>query len=406
MAKRRIVILGSTGSIGVQALDVIAAHRTVFQVVGLVAAGSDPRLLAAQALDHRVSVLGVVQASAASDVQRALDAEAQRRGFSAGDDELPTMVVGPNAAAEIAAVPCDVVLNAISGAAGLEPTLAALQAGATLALANKESLIIGGPLVQRIATPDQIVPVDSEHSALAQCLRSGDGAEVSRLVLTASGGPFRGWSPGELETVTPEQALAHPTWQMGPLVTVNSASLVNKGLEVIEAHMLFGIPLDRIDVVIHPQSVVHSMVEFHDGSTIVQASPPDMRIPIALGLDWPHRHAGIAPACDWSQAVTWNFEPVDEQTFPAIALARRAGSAGGTAPAVFNAADEVGVAAFLAGELGFPGIVQTIAAVLNEHIMATGSPGGWCAAEGLDDVLSADAWARTRAAEIIATAKP
>jgi 1-deoxy-D-xylulose-5-phosphate reductoisomerase len=288
------------------------------------------------------------------------------------------------------------VLNGITGSIGLRPTLAALAAGRTLALANKESLIVGGPLVVAAARPGQIVPVDSEHSALAQCLRGGHRDEVRRLVLTASGGPFRGRTREELSDVTPEQALAHPTWDMGPLVTVNSATLVNKGLEVIEAHLLFGVALDAIAVVVHPQSVVHSMVEFTDGSTLAQASPPDMRIAIALGLAWPDRVAGAAAACDWSTAQTWQFEPLDDSAFPAVALAREAGAVGGTAPAVYNAADEECVKAFLEGRLPFLAIVDTVAKVVSEHI-AAGSAGN---VESVEDVLAAETWARRRAREV------
>ena len=263
--------------------------------------------------------------------------------------------------------PCDVVLNGVTGAAGLRATLAALEAGRVLALANKESLIIGGPLVTSRAKPGQIVPVDSEHSTIAQCLRAGRHSEVRRLVLTASGGPFRGWSRDALEGVTPPQALAHPTWNMGPLVTINSATLVNKGLEVIEAHLLFGFGLDRIDVVVHPQSIVHSMVEFSDGATIIQASPPDMRLPISLGLAWPDRVPEAAPGLDWSAATGWTFEPLDDAAFPAVALARQAAAAGGTAPAVYNAANEECVAGFLAGRISFTRIVDTVAQIVSEH---------------------------------------
>jgi 1-deoxy-D-xylulose-5-phosphate reductoisomerase len=305
------------------------------------------------------------------------------------------VVVGPDAATEVAGRPTDVVLNGMSGSIGLRPTLAALRAGSTLALANKESLVAGGPLVTAAAGPGQIVPVDSEHSALAQCLRGGREDEVLRLVLTASGGPFRGRSREELAAVTPEQALAHPTWSMGPVVTTNSATLVNKGLEIIEAHLLFGVPIDRIDVVVHPQSVIHSMVEFVDGSTIAQASPPDMRLPIALGLSWPDRVAGSAPGCDWSQAATWTFFPLDDDAFPAVSLARRCGMAGGTAPAVFNAANEECVAAFHAGLLAFLGIVDTLQLVVDEHLaVALGNP------RTVEDVLAAEDWARSRAREL------
>jgi 1-deoxy-D-xylulose-5-phosphate reductoisomerase len=292
-----------------------------------------------------------------------------------------------------------VVLNGVTGAAGLRATLSALEAGRTLALANKESLIIGGSLVTSRAKPGQIVPVDSEHSTIAQCLRAGRADEVRRLVLTASGGPFRGWHRDRLEAVTPEQALAHPTWNMGPLVTINSATLVNKGLEVIEAHLLFGFSLDRIDVVVHPQSIVHSMVEFSDGATVIMASPPDMRIPIALGLAWPDRVAGAAPGLDWTTAATWTFEPLDERAFPAVGLAREAARLGGTAPAVYNGANEACVADFLAGRISFPRIVDTVARVVSEH----DTSGAW-ATTTVDDVLAVDAWARTRARELTRSA--
>jgi 1-deoxy-D-xylulose-5-phosphate reductoisomerase len=293
-----------------------------------------------------------------------------------------------------AAWPCDVVLNGVTGAVGLAATIAALDAGRTLALANKESLIIGGPLVTQRAAPGQIVPVDSEHSTIAQCLRGGAAHEVRKLVLTASGGPFRGWSRDRLAGVTSEQALAHPTWNMGPVITVNSATLVNKGLELIEAHLLFGVSLDRIAVVVHPQSIVHSMVEFADGATIAMASPPDMRLPIALALAWPDRVPDAAPSLDWSKGATWTFEPLDGEAFPAVQLAREAAAAGGTAPAVYNAANEECVDAFLAGKMPFTGIVDTVARVLSEHDVSRGG------AATLDDVLAVDAWARRRAREL------
>jgi 1-deoxy-D-xylulose-5-phosphate reductoisomerase len=291
------------------------------------------------------------------------------------------------------------VLNGVTGAVGLPATLAALDAGHTLALANKESLIIGGPLVAGRAAPGQIVPVDSEHSAIAQCLRGGRAEEVQRLVLTASGGPFRGRRRSELADVTPEQALAHPTWSMGPMNTLNSATLINKGLELLEAHLLFGVPFDRIEVVVHPQSVVHSMVEFTDGSTLAQASPPDMRIPIALAMAWPGRVPGAAPPVDWTQAHTWTFEPLDEEAFPAVPLARQVGEAGGTSPAVYNAANEECVAAFLAGTVSFTGIVDTVMRVISEH------GGAGAQAVSLDDVLEADRWARGRARELTAATR-
>ncbi|WP_460352373.1 1-deoxy-D-xylulose-5-phosphate reductoisomerase [Actinoallomurus acanthiterrae] len=401
-ARRDIVILGSTGSIGTQAIDVIRRNPDRFRVAGLAAGGGRVDLLARQVLDLRPDVVAVAKGSVAEDLQLALYAEAQKRGYSSGDYRLPRLLAGPGTIAEVAAWPCDVVLNAVDGAAGLSSTLAALDAGRTLALANKESLIIGGPLVKRRAKPGQIVPVDSEHSALAQCLRGGARSELRRLVVTASGGPFRGRTRAELTDVTPEQALAHPTWAMGPLVTVNSATLVNKGLEVIEAHLLFDVPFDRIAVVVHPQSIVHSMVEFADGSTIAQASPPDMRLAIALGLGWPDRVPDAAPALDWSRAYTWEFFPLDDEAFPAVRLAREVGEAGGTFPAVYNGANEECVAAFLAGRLAFPAIVDTVSRVVSEHTngpdpLIRDDPGGGLT---VDDVLAADRWARTRAREL------
>lgn len=390
---RTVVILGSTGSIGTQAIEVVQRNPDRFRVVGLAAGGAEPETLAKQALDLGVEAVGVAKASAAEDVLLALYAEAQRRGYSTGDYKVPSVHAGPEAATELAAYPCDTVLNGVTGSIGLRPTLAALDAGRSLALANKESLIVGGPLVTARAKPDQIVPVDSEHSALAQCLRGGRHEEVRRLVLTASGGPFRGRTRDELAGVTPEQALAHPTWDMGPVITVNCATLVNKGLEVIEAHLLFDVPFHAIDVVVHPQSVVHSMVEFYDGSTLAQASPPSMKIPIALALGWPDRVPDAAPGCDWTGATSWEFAPLDDWAFPAVALAREAGTRGGTAPAVYNAANEECVSAFLAGRLAFPAVVDTVQAVLAEH------DGG--NVTGVDDVLAAEAWARVRAREII-----
>lgn len=391
--QRSVVVLGSTGSIGTQALDIVARHPDRFRAVGLAAGGDDVDLLARQALDHAVEVVAVARASAANDLLLSFYAQAQRRGYATGDFVVPRILTGPTAAVELASYDCDVVLNGLAGAVGLRPTLAALDAGRCLALANKESLIIGGPLVAQHPAAGQIVPVDSEHSALAQCLRAGRRDEVRRLVLTASGGPFRGQTRAELESVTPEQALAHPTWSMGPLVTTNSATLVNKGLELIEAHLLFDVPLAAIDVVVHPTSVVHSMVEFHDGSTLAQASPPDMRLPIALALGWPDRVPDAAPGCSWTSPVSWEFFPLDDDAFPAVRLARAAGASGGTAPAVYNAANEVAVDAFLRTGLPFVRIVEVIESVLSEH--TTGN------VATLEDVEQADAWARQRADEQI-----
>ncbi|HEY2766498.1 MAG TPA: 1-deoxy-D-xylulose-5-phosphate reductoisomerase, partial [Pseudonocardiaceae bacterium] len=381
---------------GVQALDVVRRNPQRFRVVGLAAGGADPQTLAAQVLETGAGAVAVARGRSAQDLQLALFAEAQRCGYNRGEYRMPRILVGPQAVTElVASEPADVVLNGVTGSRGLAPTLAALRTGATLALANKESLVAGGTLVTNAAAPGQIVPVDSEHSALAQCLRAGTRAEVSRLVLTASGGPFRGRRREELDGVTAEQALAHPTWRMGPVVTVNSATLVNKGLEVIETHLLFGIPYDRIDVVVHPQSVIHSMVTFTDGSTIAQASPPDMRLPIALALGWPDRVADAAPACDFSRSASWTFEPVDTETFPAVELAKAAGGAGGCVPAVFNAANEEAVTAFLDGVVGFRGIVDTLETVLGEAQGWRGDPAT------VDDVLAAEDWARNRARELL-----
>jgi 1-deoxy-D-xylulose-5-phosphate reductoisomerase len=393
---REIVLLGSTGSVGTQALDVIRANPDRFRVVGLSAAGNDPQLLAAQVIEFAVPLVGVARGTSVQDVQLALYAEAQRRGYHHGGFTLPRILAGPTAAEQVAARPADVVLNAITGAVGLQPTLAALRAGSTLALANKESLIIGGEVVTSAAKPGQIVPVDSEHSALAQCLRAGRADEVRRLVITASGGPFRGRRHEDLTDVTPEQAMAHPTWDMGPMVTTNSSTLVNKGLEVVEAHLLFDIAYDDITVVVHPQSVIHSMVEFHDGSTIAQASPPDMRLPISLALGWPDRVADAAPPVDWTVAQSWRFEPVDDEAFPLLGLAIRAGRQGGVYPALYNAANEVAVQAFWDGQLGFLGIADVVAAVLAADDVP--SPRGPL---DVDDVLSADAWSRDRAIETV-----
>jgi 1-deoxy-D-xylulose-5-phosphate reductoisomerase len=357
---RRIIVLGSTGSIGTQALDVIRANPRRFELVGL-AAGSNAEMLGEQAAQFQVedTALGADQAE---QLVRDVDA--------------------------------DVVLNAITGSIGLGSTLAALKAGRTLALANKESLIVGGDLVLAAAAPGQIVPVDSEHSALAQALLAGTHAEVRRLVVTASGGPFRGRTRAELNDVTPAEALAHPTWDMGRMVTTNSATLVNKGLEVIEAHLLFDVAYDDIEVVVHPQSIVHSMVEFDDGSTIAQASPPDMRLPISLGLDWPHRVGGVGRPLDWTTASSWTFEPLDGEAFPSVALAKAVGRAGGTFPAVYNAANEQAVDAFHEGRLTFLGIVDTIARVVDAHDAPD--------VLTVETLAAAEAWARATADRMIA----
>ncbi|MHA6525349.1 1-deoxy-D-xylulose-5-phosphate reductoisomerase [Tessaracoccus sp. G1721] len=396
---RTIVLLGSTGSIGTQTLDVIAGRRDRFRVVGLSASGGNLELLARQIVEFEPETVALAKASAAQELQRALYAEADRRGWSTGQYQLPRLLLGPEASTQLAGSGADVVVNAITGAAGLGPTLAALAAGSTLALANKESLVIGGRLVTQAAAPGQIVAVDSEHSAFAQALRCGRADEVRRLILTASGGPFRGRSARELADVTPQQAMAHPTWDMGRVITINSATLVNKGLELIEAALLYGVDFDDIVVTVHPQSVVHSMVEFHDGSTIAQASPPDMRLPIGIALTWPERLADAAAPCDWSTAATWTFEPLDDETFPAVELARRAGQAAGTAPAVYNAANEACVDAFCAGTIGFLDITRIVAACVDEHLAQGHVPD---ADLTVDAVLAADAWGRARAAGLAA----
>ena len=395
MSQRTAVLLGSTGSIGTQAIEVISRFPDRFAVTGLSAGGADPVALARQAVALGAATVAVADPAAAP----ALFAAIADASFAAGRPAAGIEVlVGPEAATELAGRGADVVLNGITGSVGLRPTLAALRAGSTLALANKESLVVGGQLVAEAQRrPDQIVPVDSEHSAIAQALRSGSHREVRRLILTASGGPFRGRSRAELKPATPDEALRHPTWSMGPVVTINSATMMNKGLELIEAHLLFAIPAGDITVVVHPQSVVHSMVEFVDGSTIAQASPPDMRLPIALGLSWPERLYGVAAPCDWTAATSWTFEPLDETAFPAVGLARAAVAASATHPAVYNAANEECVAAFLAGRIGFLEIVDTVERVLGEHDGADRAT-----TLTLDEVLAAEAWARDRANELLA----
>jgi 1-deoxy-D-xylulose-5-phosphate reductoisomerase len=390
-----VTLLGSTGSIGTQAIEIVLANPDRFAATALSAGGGHLALLAEQAVRLDVEAVGVARGTV-EDVTDAIGTAAAAAGRPA---YRPEVVVGPDASTILAGRPVDVVLNGITGSIGLAPTLAALEAGTTLALANKESLIIGGPLVKAAAKPGQIVPVDSEHSAIAQCLRGGTTDEVRRLVVTASGGPFRGMPREQLHDVTREQALAHPNFVMGPVITTNSATLVNKGLELIEAHLLFDIPLERIDVVVHPQQVVHSMVEFTDGATIAQASPPSMLIPIALGLSWPERVPDAGPGCDWTQAATWEFFPLDDEAFPAVALARQVGAAGGTCPAVYNAANEASVQAFFDGRIRFTDIVDTIARIVEEH--GGQRPGIDPGGLDVDAVLRADAWARSRARSVL-----
>lgn len=388
MGARSVVLCGSTGSIGTQAVDIVSRHPDELEITALSAGGSNLAVLAEQAVTLGVRVVAVADERARTGLVELLGDRARSID----------VLAGPDASATVAASGADVVLNGITGSIGLATTLAALGAGSTLALANKESLVAGGALVRAAALrPDQIVPVDSEHSAIAQALRSGRADEVRRLVLTASGGPFRGWTRAQMAAVTAEQALAHPTWAMGPVVTVNSASMMNKALELIEAHLLFDVPVEDIAVVVHPQSVVHSMVEFRDGSTLAQASPPDMRLPIALGLSWPGRMDDVAAACDWTQATSWTFEPLDDAVFTALDLARDAVRASATHPAVMNAANEVGVEAFLAGRAGFLDILDTVHRVVDEH---TGVPASQVT---LSTVLETERWARARAQELLSS---
>ncbi|MBJ7280009.1 MAG: 1-deoxy-D-xylulose-5-phosphate reductoisomerase [Candidatus Nanopelagicales bacterium] len=358
MPKRRITVLGSTGSIGTQGLEVIAQHSDKFEIVGL-SAGKNVELLAEQIRKFNPQKVSVIDEKSAAVL---------KQNLGSTDTKI---VVGENASADIAGLSCDVVLNGITGAAGLPATISALKSGAKLALANKESLVIGGKLVLDIAGENQIIPVDSEHSALAQCLRGEDKSQIKKLILTASGGPFRGKSKSELEKVTLEETLKHPTWVMGQVVTINSATLMNKGLEVIEAHLLFGIDFQNIEVVVHPQSIVHSLVEFVDGSTMAQASPPNMKVPIALALSWPDRLQEISPAIDWTKSASWDFETVDVNIFPALNVARKAGLAAGTAPAVMNAANEICVQAFIERKLSFLSIVEIVNKVLENHLLSS-----------------------------------
>ncbi len=363
--RRRVVLLGSTGSIGTQALDVLRSHRDEYEVVAL-ATGSNRALLDEQAAEFGVPESHALLAGERSEVL-----------------------------AELAALPeADVVLNGVVGFAGLPATVAALRAGKRLALANKESLIAGGPVVNAVRRSGggEIVPVDSEHSAVYQALRGGTADEVASIVLTASGGPFRGRSRAELAAVTVDDALAHPTWSMGPKITIDSSTLMNKGLEVIEAHELFGVDFDRIEVVVHPQSVVHGMVTFHDGATIAQLSMPDMRLPIGLALGAPARLDQAFGPVDWTTLGQLTFEAPDLEAFPCLSLAYGAGRAGGGAPATLSGANEVAVEAFLAGRIAWTTIADIVDEVL-QH--GTGN------VDDVSDVLEADRVARVRAAEAI-----
>ncbi|MBK7721620.1 MAG: 1-deoxy-D-xylulose-5-phosphate reductoisomerase [Austwickia sp.] len=422
---RRVAVLGSTGSIGTQALQIVRAHPRRFEVTALSARAADPaslHLLARQAVEFAVPCVAAADADVDALAAAIRVAADQAQGRST---YRPDLLTGAGAATQAAQRPTDVVLNGITGSIGLMPTLAALTADHRLALANKESLIVGGPVVKMLSSSgvDRIVPVDSEHSAIFQCLRGADRGDVRRLIITASGGPFRGWSADRLATVTPAQALAHPNFAMGTVITTNSATMVNKGLEVIEAHLLFDVPYDDITVVVHPQQQIHSMVEFRDGATLAQAGPPRMLVPIALGMSWPERLVDVDTPCDWTRASSWDFEPLDATAFPAVPLAYRVGRAGGTFPAVYNAANEEAVAAFHAGAIAFPQIVATVARLVDEWEAGGGLDligttavdrardelgtagqllGNDSVAEGVAQVLAAQTWARARAQELLA----
>ncbi|MEY3266247.1 MAG: 1-deoxy-D-xylulose 5-phosphate reductoisomerase [Actinomycetota bacterium] len=379
MTITRVAIAGSSGSIGTQTIDVVLAEPDAYRVTAL-AVSSASDVVIAQALLMQPEVVVVTNPEYRAQVAAALPG-IQVTG------ELTDIIDG-----------ADVVINGVVGFAGLSVTLETLRAGRTLGLANKESLIAAGPLVQPLrSTPGaQLVPVDSEHCAIHQCLRSSSSpaSEVSRLVLTASGGPFRGRSAQSLAEVTVADALAHPTWKMGPKITIDSSTLMNKGLEVIEAHELFGVSFDNIDVVVHPQSVVHSMVEFTDGSTIAQLSMPDMRLPIGYALGYPHRIATAFGRIDWTTLSRLDFEPPDRATFPCLDLAYAAGRAGGTAPAALSAANEVVVEAFLAGRIMWSHIALYVSRVMEKFVVTTPTH--------VDDVLAADAQGRRMATEELA----
>ena len=370
---RDVVDLGSTGSIGVQALEIVAANPNKFRLVGLSGGRKNPQLLMQQAKKFNVPIVGSMAAAPKTDGVQVID--------------------GDNSSVEIAALPCDIVLNGITGSIGLGPTLSALGVGNKVALANKESLVAGGELVMKYGA-DRIIPVDSEHSAIYQALLAGKKSDVKKLILTASGGPFRERS--DLSDVTVADALNHPTWSMGEVVTINSATLLNKGLEIIEAHYLFDLPYENIEAVIHPQSVVHSLVEFIDGSTIAQASPPNMKGPIAYALSYPDRISKATAAIDWSKSHTWQFLPIDNEKYPAIELAKRCGQLGSGLPAVYNAANEVAVAAFLAGQIKFTAIIDIVEAVVQSFGSNTPTT-----IRDISDVSGVEQSARSKAGELI-----
>ncbi|MFM8671780.1 MAG: 1-deoxy-D-xylulose-5-phosphate reductoisomerase [Candidatus Nanopelagicus sp.] len=370
---RDVVVLGSTGSIGVQALEIVAAHPNKFRLVGLSGGRKNPQLLMEQAKKFNVPIVGSMAPAPATTGVEVID--------------------GDNSSGEIAALPCDIVLNGITGSIGLGPTLSALGVGNKVALANKESLVAGGDLVMKFGA-DQIIPVDSEHSAIYQALLAGKKADVKKLILTASGGPFR--QRADLSEVTVADALNHPTWSMGEVVTINSATLLNKGLEIIEAHYLFGLSYEAIEAVIHPQSVVHSLVEYIDGSTIAQASPPNMKGPIAYALSYPDRINKATAAIDWSKSQNWQFMPIDNERYPAVELAKRCGQLGSGLPAVYNAANEVVVAAFLAGQIKFTAIIDIVESVVQSFGSNTPTT-----IRDISDVSGIEQGARSKASELI-----
>ena len=383
-AMRSLAILGSTGSIGTQALDVVRRNPERFRVIGLSAAGANQELLVGQIREFLPPYVAIADEDAATDIKT-------RLGAQKGTE----LIVGPDATEILAReTESDIVLNGLVGSAGLAPTLAALQAGKTLALANKESLVVGGELVMDLVKgePERLLPVDSEHAALAMALRHERREDLKRLVITGSGGPFRGWTRGELGRASVKEALQHPVWTMGPKITIDSATLMNKGLEVIEAHHLFDIEYSQIHVLIHPEGVVHAMVEFRDGSMRAEMASADMRLPIQLALAWPERlPTGVEPVPLTERPL--NFEPVDHEAFPAVDLAYRVGGLGQTFPAVMNAANEVAVMAFLEGKIQLTRIVEIVQGVVDEHEPAS--------IVSVVNIERADTWARQRTAEII-----
>jgi 1-deoxy-D-xylulose-5-phosphate reductoisomerase len=381
---RSLTILGSTGSIGTQALDVVRHHADRFKVLGLSAAGANQELLVGQIREFLPPLVAIADEDAARDIERKLGA---LKGVE--------LIVGPDAAERLATdTEADVVVNALVGSAGLGPTLATLQNGKTLALANKESLVVGGELVMDLikGEPERLLPVDSEHAALAMALRGERREDLKRVVLTGSGGPFRGWTRAELAKASVKEALQHPVWSMGPKITIDSATMMNKGLEVIEAHYLFDLEYSQIHVLVHPEGIVHAMAEFRDGSLRAEMARADMRLPIQLAMAWPERLSSGVDAVPLTDGPL-TFEPVDREAFPAVDLAYRVGGLGLTFPAVMNAANEVAVMAFLENKIPLTRVVEVVQTVVDEHEPAS--------VVSVVNIERADTWARTRVAEII-----